>query len=137
MYPRCAASCRVHYSFAVSRTHMCTPRATPSPSDLPSSLKRTWTPRTCFSHARARGTRPPPHPAAWSQPVIEWWWMEVTYGLPRSTVASAASLDPSAKNLGTPQVEASVWRLLVCCPCVALPPCTYVRHLHRSLILLN
>jgi hypothetical protein len=57
--------------------------------------------RTCFSHARARGTRPP-HPAAWSQPVIEWWWMEVTYGLPRSTVASAASLDPSAKNLGTP-----------------------------------
>jgi hypothetical protein len=101
MYPRCAGAAACTIAFAVSRTHMCTPRATPSPSDLPSSLKRTWTPRTCFSHARARGTRPP-HPAAWSQPVIEWWWMEVTYGLPRSTVASAASLDPSAKNLGTP-----------------------------------
>ena len=84
--------------------------------------------------------------------------MEVTYGLPRPTGASAALLDrEKSRDAATPgareaneqsrprsdstdrqgsmraraaeanqrQVEASVWRLLVCCPCVALPPCTY------------
>jgi hypothetical protein len=58
-----AAACTI--ALAVSRTHMCTPRATPSPSDLPST-PRTYVFLTCTrtgdeTAAPPRGVEPAGH----------------------------------------------------------------------------